>query len=147
MIDIAATFLFVFGLAPMYVSAVSVEKYFTNFWTAFWNIYGLLMVSVSLGLTVYGTGDLADTAILSLLSVLLCMMLFLALGSGKEWANVSRRLGASWLVSTVSVVMFAWFNTHDNLWAAFAFFGNLLAILALASLRPRQSRFRSMLRY
>ena len=141
--------LFIFGLVPMYVSAIAVEKFFTNFWTGFWNIFGLLQVSVSLGLTVFGVGDMADTTILVVISVFLGLGLFLIATGGKEWANVNRRLGSSWLVSTIALVMFAWFNTYDYYLTTLAFVGNILLMALVQIFRPRDPRrqWRSLLRY
>jgi hypothetical protein len=139
MID-ANTFLFVFGLIPMYVSIIAVAKYFTNFWTGFWNIYGLLLVSVSLGFAVYGQRDLSDLAFLVLFSFLVAFMLFFVVASGNRYglSNIVRRAGASWVISSLSVMMFLWFNTHDTYWTGLALVGDLFLIALPSTIRPRE---------
>jgi hypothetical protein len=108
--------LFVFGLVPQYVSVIAVEKHFTNFWTGFWNIYGLIEVVVSLTIT-------SDNPILILSGVLtiaiLTLVLLISLQPG--FASIARSFGASLATTSFSWGLFFWFSSNNVVVGGFAF--------------------------
>jgi len=103
LIDFPSVALFIFGLIPQYVSVFFVEKYYTNYWTASWNVIGVAQVTLA---SVLGSRDpltaVALALLLSTLLFVLCMGILSGLQSRSQfylrrdfYANVLRRLGAS----------------------------------------------------
>lgn len=133
----ATPILFVFGMAPRYVSISFVEKYYTNYWTAFWNVFGEMQVSMAVLLTVQDLlTSIALAFLLSIFAFVLCMGILTGQQSyynrfrylrGSLYANVLRRLGASWLTTTVSLGIF--FIVLVGIWGTLVILGmNALGI-------------------
>jgi len=96
--------LFVFGLVPQYVSVLMVERHYTNFWTGFWNIYGLIQVVAAL---VVSSSDPALMGLGALAIIILLLVLWLSTRPGLS--GVARSFGASLTTTSLSWGMFAWF--------------------------------------
>lgn len=107
-----------FGLVPQYVSIFFVEKYYTNYWTAFWNVFGVSQVTLA---SLLSTQSLFGAVDLALLFAVLLFVLCLGVLSGSQkysyfyrrrefYANIVRRIGASWLTTTFSIGLFFGFG-------------------------------------
>ena len=116
--------LFIFGLVPQYVSFSQVERHYTNFWTGFWNIYGLIGVAASLVLS-------KDDPILQgegvIVILLLSLTLFLVLYN--SWSSIPRNLGASLLTTSLSWGMLVWFASNDLGWGFIAGLSHFVILL------------------
>lgn len=123
--------LFVFGLIPQYVSVILVEKHYTNFWTGFWNIYGLIQVVASL---VLSTGDV--TLVVLGILVILILLLVLWLSTQPDLAGIARSFGASLTTTSVSWGMLSWFLSANF------YVGVLVGLLHAIGLYLLRDRYR-----
>lgn len=98
--------LLIFGLFPMYVSIFAVEKYYTNFWTGFWNIYGL--AAVLFGVAIDAT-DPSSVFLAGALGSLIVLLLYLVMFSN-EYSQFVRQFGASLLTSSLAIGLYLGFE-------------------------------------
>ncbi len=129
-------FVFVFGLVPQYVSIIAVEKHFTNFWTGFWNIYGLIAVVSALILS-------SDNAALIfsgvLVALVLSTMLLISLQPG--FAPFARSFGASLATTSVSWGLVFWFISNSATAGGIVFLIHAIALfLVRDAYRKGQAR-------
>lgn len=133
---------FLIALFPSYVSVFVVEKYYTSFWTGFWNLYGLILTTV--GLAFDGYNPWWVWGLFALLFVICLLILgFLVLIEAGDF-DLARRtqgwlvrhLGASWLVTSLDWGLYFGF-TSGPIWGVVALIGHgvlmLLLILAIAA--------------
>nr|MDO8099998.1 hypothetical protein [Candidatus Njordarchaeota archaeon] len=106
--------LFLLGLFPSYVSIFIVEKYYTAFWTGFWNIYGLLITSVGLALDNYNAWTVLVLFIVIVIVVILVYILIFA----PSEAYLIRRFGASWVATSLNWGLYVGL-TVDPFWGVF----------------------------
>ena len=119
--------LFAFGLIPQYVSVFVVEKYYTNFWTGFWNLFGLVEVLIALVLSTESPKMVPYGAV-----ILVGIMTFLYLTLLEGYQNIARRFGASLATTSLSWGLFVWFYRDDILLGAFIGLLHALLVIGLA---------------
>lgn len=103
------------GFIPMLVSAIRVEKYYTQFWDGFWNIYGLILVCIGL---IMGEGDPFSVVILT--AVVVCLALFTYYVFAEQRPDLMRSFGSSRVVLPASVVVVLATYTGSLTWALVA---------------------------
>lgn len=120
-----SAWLFFFGLVPMYVNVFVVEKYYTNFWTGFWNIFGLFETTVGLSIDTGNPLLVGGTGLILLIIIgIIGLILF------ENESELARKAGASWLTSSLSWGLY--FGFIDGfVWGVVAFFGHLFGLLVL----------------
>ena len=132
---------FLIGLIPSYVSIFVVEKYYTSFWTGFWNLYGLVVTSVGLGIDGYDFWWLVGSfTFFGIIFIILFGILFLIEIDEQDIAKRAetwfvRHLGASWVATSFNWGLYFGF-TAGPLWGFAALIGHgffIFLLILLAS--------------
>ena len=123
--NLESLIIFTLGLIPVYVGAIVVEKYYTAFWTGFWNIYGLIVVTMA---AIIGARSLSD--IIIGVAIILCLIIILYHAIEMEESDVVRSIGSSIISSSFAWLIYVGFNF--GIWLAIlAFFLNSLFLFIL----------------
>lgn len=129
---------FFLGLVPSYVSALVVEKYYTSFWTAFWNLWGIFVTATGLALDgyngwwVWGLFVLIFLLLGALFGVLILFEIDL---NDRMAAHFVRKFGSSFIATSFSWALIVGF-TFGAGWGVLVFFvhgGILLGLLLVLS--------------
>ena len=132
---------FLVGLVPSYVSVFVVEKYYTSFWTGFWNLYGLIVTSVGLGIDGYDFWWIVGlfTTFGFIFLVLLVLLILLELDERDITRRAEgwfvRHLGASWVATSFNWGLYFGF-TAGVIWGLVAMIAHgflMLLLILLAS--------------
>ena|SRR5207249_6352889 len=103
----AAAALFLIGLFPSYVSILIVEKYYTAYWTGFWNLYCLFATSVGLALDNYNSLDIW-VPMFFIFAIIFVIFVYHVMFPGRETESQKiqshwvRRFGASWIATSLN---------------------------------------------
>ncbi len=92
------------GLVPLYINAFAVEKHYVRFWTAFWNLYGVLITLIGFS---YAAISL-ESAIVPVFGILIVLTI-LYLGLAKGQSNIVRISGSSGTTVAVLTALYLYY--------------------------------------
>jgi len=109
----AAAALFLIGLFPSYVSILLVEKYYTAYWTGFWNLYGIFVTSVGLALDNYNSLDIWALFFFAIIFVIFVYNIIYSKRETefqKMQSRWVRGFGASWIATSLNWGLYVGFT-------------------------------------
>lgn len=142
MADIANYGLIIAGLIPVIVSAIKVEKYYTNYYTGLWNIYGSILIILGFILDENVDQGFLGFGIFSI--VLLSLVGFLS--SRFNHPEFIRWVGQSTVQCSLDVFFIALFFSHKLYLAICLMIFSLLILYVSARVSTRKSLFISFCR-
>jgi len=102
---------FILGLIPLYVNMIVVEKYYTAFWTGFWNIYSIIVTCLA---SLAESPSPSTTIFLSILIFLLFIVVYTGL---EHDPDIIRVFGSSMVTSSLCWAIYI--GTIDSITSGF----------------------------
>jgi hypothetical protein len=146
---VPALWLTMVGLFQLYVSAIFVEKYYTQFWIAVWNIFDSVLVFAGLIFDAIEVGN--ELFVWVTLAILVLSLVSLICGLEGPSA-ITTTVGSSLFMSSLGLAGILLFACPDALLAGVVFVANLVLVFsmkigAVSRGKHRESRRRYYLQF
>ena len=137
MLEPANLCLIILGLIPIIISALLVEKYYTSYWIAFWNLYGSTLTILGF-ITSEGA---ASTLIIAGWIAIVIIIVLILISYEKEVPKIIRLAGKS-VITTSVTVFFATLYFTNVIWLSVSFGIFFLFFLIISFMIVKEKRFR-----